>query len=264
MKTKSAVQIVATVIAVLLFSAISANAAILKSQLGLLDLSANGGLNPATGAAWQLGDQYRLVFISSTPVDPQNSAADDIAYWNAAVQSIANNSTIAGLGSVTWNIIGSTETVDARDNTSTNPNVNGTGHTIFNLDGSTVIENNFDDLWDGNAPLSICLYDENGVDKDASTAVDWPLTGTSTDGTANGTVYLQDTSSSGSIRQGRNQIGFEAGWIDANNIGANWSADGALSVYGMSEALTIIPEPSTALLAGLGLAGLVLRRRRGK
>ena len=32
----------------------------LTSELGILDLTANGGINPATGAAWASGDTYRL------------------------------------------------------------------------------------------------------------------------------------------------------------------------------------------------------------
>ena len=36
----------------------------LTSQLGILDLTANGGTNPSTGAAWKDGDTYRLVFIA--------------------------------------------------------------------------------------------------------------------------------------------------------------------------------------------------------
>jgi len=43
----------------------SANAA-LTSQLGILDLTANGGINPATGFAWEAGDTYRFIFATST------------------------------------------------------------------------------------------------------------------------------------------------------------------------------------------------------
>ena len=223
-------------------------------QLGILDTS---GTNPNTGLEWEIGDQYRLVFISSTSVNPNDNAMDGMAAWNSAVQAIADT---AGLGSVTWNIIGSTVDVDAQDNTSTNPTLDGTGHAIMAMDGSSVIENNFTDLWDVNAPVNIALFDENGVDKDTSTAVDWPLTGTNFDGTADGSLYLQDTSVSGTIRQGRNDAVEKAGWIDADTVGANWSDNKASSVYGMSDTLTVVPEASSALLIGLG--GLVLLRRR--
>ena len=34
----------------------------LVSELGILDLAANGGINPATAAAWAVGDGYRIGF----------------------------------------------------------------------------------------------------------------------------------------------------------------------------------------------------------
>ncbi len=225
----------------------------LSCRLGILDLDANGGINPATGTPWKIGDPYRLVFISSTFVDPANSEANDIAYWNNAVQAIANSSTTYDLSGVTWKIIGSTGGtggVDARDNTSTNPAVDGTGHAIFAMDGSTVIENNFVDLWDGTAPVNMggqVLRDENGVVLADSPAVNWPLTGTGWNGTRHGTAFLKDTSTSGSIRQGAPGLTNGRGWIDANHTNANWFSNEAYSVYGMSEALTVQAPAATII-----------------
>ena len=235
--------------------------AALTSQLGVLDLTANGGINPATGEQWKFGDTYRLVFITSVAVDPQNSAMNDISAWNAAVQTIANNATGHDLSGVTWNIVGSTADVDARDNTSTNPTIDGSGHAIFAMDGSSAIANNFNDLWDGTVPDNRPAWTEDGDHMDdVAGAVAWSLTGTSGDGTADGSLYLKDTTDSGAIRQGRNQDGHH--WINANITGANWSANTAFSVHAMSETLTVIPEPSTAVLLGLGSLALLRRRRR--
>ncbi len=234
--------------------------AALTGQLGILDLTANGGINPGTGEAWKYGDQYRLVFISSVAVDPNDSAMNSIDAWNAAVQTIANNATGQNLSSVTWNIVGSTLAVDARDNTSTNPTVD-VGHPIFAMNGSSAIANNFTELWDGTVPTNRPAWTENGDHMDdVSAAVPWSLTGTSGDGTADGSLYLKDTSGGGSIRQGRNQDSHH--WINANITGANWTANEAFSVYGMSETLTVVPEPSAAVLLGVG--GLALLRRRRK
>ena len=72
----------------------------LRCQLGILTEATLEGNNPATGEPWQAGDQYRLVFISSTFVNPQTNAANDIAYWNDAVQAIANSATSNDLSSV--------------------------------------------------------------------------------------------------------------------------------------------------------------------
>ncbi len=259
--SRTTVLAIGAVCALAMMAVPQAQSAGLVGQLGILDTS---GTNPATGQPWQVGDQYRLVFISSTFVDPNNPAANDIAYWNTGVQNIANN---AGLGvdvsgnAVTWNIIGSTSAVDARDNTSTNPSIFGTGHAIIAMDGSTVIENNFNDLWNGAAPQNIAFFDEHGVHKDDSTAVNWPLTGTNWNGTAHGSLFLKDTSAGGAIRQGW-AFTTSPGWIDAQNTGASWSSSSAWSVYGMSEPLTVLPEPSTGLLIGLGGLLALLRRRR--
>jgi hypothetical protein len=89
----------------------------LVSQLGILDLDANGGINPTTGVAWQVGDTYRLAFVTEGTT---LATSTDIATYNAFVQNAADNSsTFGNLGSVTWKAIGSTATVNAMANTAT-------------------------------------------------------------------------------------------------------------------------------------------------
>ena len=65
----------------------------------------------------------------------------------------------------------------ARDNTSTNTGVNGTGETIFLLDGSTVVANDYADLWDGEVQHIIDLTEQGAI------STYWPFTGTYPDGT---------------------------------------------------------------------------------
>lgn len=55
-------------VAVILSLAVSTSSAALISQYGILDLSANGGINPNTGNPWQAGDQYRLAFYSAETI----------------------------------------------------------------------------------------------------------------------------------------------------------------------------------------------------
>ncbi|MDT8391475.1 MAG: PEP-CTERM sorting domain-containing protein [Lentisphaeria bacterium] len=218
-----------------------------------MDLGANGGINPATGAAWQLGDQYRFAFVGSANRQAQDT---DIAVYNSWAQGLADASAL-GIGTdqgVTWNVIGSTSTVNARDNTSTNPNVNGTGETIYLLDGGTVVAINYAQLWDGTIDNAIAI-DENGNAKSPS----WAFTGTYIDGTNSGMGATRNPLGVNEVSQAGSTLDQ---WIWRVNTSASYT--NSLPMYAMSDPLTIVPEPSTALLAGLGLAGLVLRRRRGK
>jgi len=213
-------------------------------QLGILDTS---GINPTTSSAWQVGDTYRFVFVGSVDRDAQST---DISVYNTWAQDLANASSlnIGASQGVTWNIIGSTSSVDARDNTSTNT---GTGESIFLINGSTAIATNYADLWDGAISNAINL-DENGDSKSPN----WAFTGTGRDGTS-------------AINEGQNRgpLGAEAvgqsgseldEWIWRTNTSE--SPTNSLPMLAMSDTLTVVPEASSALLIGLG--GLVLLRRR--
>ncbi len=125
--------------------------------LGILDLDANDGINPATGNGWAMGDTYRFVFTTSGMTA---ATSTDIATYNTFVQNAANASSlnIGAAQGVTWKAIASTgdvivdevvvsEGVDARDNTSTNIAVNGTGEAIFLLNGTTMVAEDYPALW---------------------------------------------------------------------------------------------------------------------
>jgi hypothetical protein len=87
------------------------------------------------------GDEYRLAFVTSAE---RNGASSAIASYNAFVTSMANTQpALASLGT-TWKAIGSTATVDARDNTGTNPVVDGAGVPIFLLNDTLLANDNFD------------------------------------------------------------------------------------------------------------------------
>ena len=95
--------IAAVAMAAFAFTTTSSNAALI-GQLGVLDLTANGGINPATSSPWQLGDQYRFAFVTSTT---RNATSTVIADYNTFVQNAANASSL-GLSGATWKVIGST------------------------------------------------------------------------------------------------------------------------------------------------------------
>ncbi len=202
----------------------------IAGQLGILDLTANGGINQATGNPWKLGDRYRLAFITSTDSFP---ASSNITTYNAEVQALANASSL-NLSPATWNVIGSTTTVDARDNTSTNPFVNGTGHAIFNLDGATVVANNYADLWDGTVLNPINIMETGQL----FNRIPWPYTGTRTDGTKRtGTsVANADRTPFGGSHIGQGTLNNNSHWVWRDNTGSTVM----LPYYALSNPLFIV------------------------
>jgi len=202
----------------------------LDGQLGILTPETLAGNNPATGAPWAPGDQYRFAFFTSGTTTAQSA---DIDTYNEWVQGLANATTVYDIGAdegVTWKVIGSTNTIDARDNTSTNPHIQ-TGHAIFLLDGSTVVANNYADLWDGGIQSIIDLTEQGTLD------TGWPWTGTYLDGTLSsdhGASY-SGLGGGGQVGQGRSDITTEWIW-------RTWTGDPPdrqLNMYALSDPLTI-------------------------
>lgn len=245
-----------------IFSNLSTQAAG-RGQLGILDTS---GVNPNTGRNWVIGDQYRLVFISSERVDPTKSSfgsMNDIATWNAIAQSFANKSNL-NLGKANWKVIGSTKDVDARDNTQTNPALNGLGHPIMLIDGSTIVARNYADLWDGRLENTITMTEKRGASiKDLQVSA-FPYTGTGPNGRAvpsKEVLRALSPSSKEKIRQGF--ANHPAGWIDRNTVGPPATDNAPMPIYVMSDALYVVDEiPEFASTWLIGLAGLALLRRR--
>ena len=188
--------------------------------------------------------QYRLVFVTSgarSALSPSIEVYNDFvnAFGDVAVES-------------NWKAIGSTETVDAIENTGT---AGGGGVPIYNLAGQLVAEN-YGDLWDGS------LLNKIDIDENGATSGGHVWTGTGTDGAAtpgyylggagvaiNGAVYYKD-----------------AAWVSHLNFGVG----SYLRMYGMSSVLTVptqpVPEPASvitwALLGTVGCIGTWWNRRR--
>lgn len=187
------------------------------------------------------GDQYRLVFVTR---ESRDSTSLNIADYNAFVTTQANAvPELAALGA-TWTAIASTSTVDARDNTNTNPNT-AVGVPIFNLNELLVANDNAD-LWDDTLANPV-LYDENAFP--FSVIV---VTGTNVSGQA----AIPLGGGAGSATAGQAALA-DFGWI---NAGTRPRTE-ANSFYGLSSTLTVIPEPGTAALLMLGLVGLAAVRR---
>ena len=259
------------VVAGIVLTVASANAALI-SEYGILDLTANGGINPNTGIAWADGDQYRLAFHT---LNKFTASSTDSALYNARVTAEAQLN--AGLTGSTWFAMISTTTTNARVNTGTN---GAAGVAVFAMDGTSAIARNNADIWDGwSNPFAT---DPTG------------LTGNSTVRT--GTVYYSPFLNqhgnqtfevdvnhgvkvwTGSTTNGTAVVGQEAGSVGNTNTG-NTNANNATRVwnrgnesnlntnsyYALSEVLTVtnvVPEPSSTALLGLGGLALILRRRR--
>ena len=123
------------------------------------------------------GDQFRLIFLSSTKRD---GSSTDIANYNTFVQTrAAAGDTDIQAYSDGFKAVGCTEDVDATDNTSTT----GTGVPIYWLNGNKAADD-YDDFYDG-------TWDDEANDKnelgengpDTSQTTNYPLTGCLDDGT---------------------------------------------------------------------------------
>jgi hypothetical protein len=200
----------------------------LVGQLGILSLAANDGINPTTGSPWQPGDTYRLAFVTSTDAYPLSA---DIETYNAEMQALAESSGL-NLGGADWKVIGSTATIDARDNTSTNPDADGPGHAVFLLDGSTVVAASYAELWSGTIRHPINIMETGEV----FDRTPWPYTGTRTDGTKR--------SGSGSDRNpfgtggeiGQGTLTNNDHWVWRTNT----SSTSLLPYYALSEPLAVV------------------------
>ena len=184
------------------------------------------------------GDSYRLVFVTSTE---DVAMSTDLTSYDSIVQAAAAGN--AALDGITWQVIASTDSVDAIDHTNTSPTAT-TQVPIFRLDGANVA-NDYVDLWDEsiNSPINI---DESGATLNVEV---W--TGTAPDGTSNGGVFGLGTFSIPGPR-----FGFSA----FTSIG--WTIDGVNNVifdrhfYGISNILTV-PGGMMTLLGDADLSGVV-------
>ena len=134
------------------------------------------------------GDRFRLLFLSSTTTDAGSS---DIAFYNTFVQ----NAAAAGHADLqyysdTFRMVGSTETVDARDNTATNYTNGPRGVPIYWLNGAKLADD-YPDFYDGS-------WDEEGAGR-SETGAEVTLTDSSqiwTGSADDGTAFVNDNNDS--------------------------------------------------------------------
>ena len=198
------------------------------------------------------GDQYRLVFVTSTTT---TATSTDINTYNTFVNNLAITAglnTIAGTveGSTTWTAIGSTSSVNARDNTGTTGA--GTGIGIYLLN-DTAIATSYADLWDGTID-NLFNVDEQGDSGPYANRQVW--TGTNGDGSTGADPLGTATPEFGKT----NMDSTPNFWINRLS-GPTWPNTATYHLFAISEVLTV-PEPSSTSLLGLGGLALALRRSR--
>ncbi len=194
-----------------------------------------------------VGDTYRLIFVTSTTTQATNSTAE---YYNNFVNNLAQSvPALAALGT-TWKVAGNLNGINPWENTGT---TGSDAISIYRLD-DTVFAANYTAL--KGAPTVPVLYNEKGEAMNAG-------------GVGAGRVWTGMTEAmSVPGFNPANYIGY-GGSVDAGATDGAWYTWGFHSMdnttenhlYAMSGVITVIPEPSAALLGGLGLLALLRRRR---
>jgi hypothetical protein len=194
-------------------------------ELGVLDVDALP-INPNTGKPWQVGDKYRLMFVSSGVRDGSSAT---IADYNTFIQNLA---TAAGLGTG-WTAVVSTATVDAKDNTNTDPG-SDTDSAVILMDGAQVAFLKLSDMWPSSSWARVNIdLDEDGNLRPNDTPIwtSWCAvwTGTRWDGTAENPLGNGGNTNLG-LARAEQQF-----WIDR---GVNTDTYD-LPIYGISPLLTV-------------------------
>ena len=146
-----------------------------------------------------LGDSFRLLFATSTT---RNATSSGIVDYNNFVRNLAGGGhTDIRAYSSSFNVVGSTSAVDARDNTGTAHTDDEPGVPIYWLGGNKVADD-YADFYDGDWADEANATDDDGNARSLST---FPFTGSQDDGTATiiGGISYVLGSTSGQVSVGR-------------------------------------------------------------
>ena len=126
------------------------------------------------------GDEFRLLFLTSTTRDATSSDIDD---YNTFVRTrAAAGHTGIQEHSQGFYAVASTADDDARDNTETTYTASDKGVPIYWLGGNQLADD-YEDFYDGTWDEEVNTTDEAGNPRDVSTSADYPWTGSEHDGT---------------------------------------------------------------------------------
>jgi len=224
-------------------------------------LAQAGALVTPTGLV--TGDHFRVIFVTPGTTDATSA---DIATYDAFVTAQASGATYNGV-LVNWRAVGSTSTVNAIDHIGTAA-ISG----VYLNDGTTKVASSADNATDGlwssfGGLLAQPTKDLSG--QSYSGVFVW--TGTNGIGTVYNTVRggnfgLGSTSNgNGYFPEVRTEVGIVPGttshnWVEAGGITGVHPTTNTYQMYGISEVLTVVPEPSSLLCSGMGILVVALGR----
>ena len=148
--------------AALAFATLSSASAQLSGQFGILDLTANDGINPNTGLAWAEGDQYRLAFHTDGTIDATSSdpaVYDGFATAQANLSALGNGSIQTSTGWTAMVYVNTDDTMDQGVSPVSSPvvrsgtdeqsgaEIGGAGVPVYAMDGTTCIARNNADIY---------------------------------------------------------------------------------------------------------------------
>lgn len=209
------------------------------------------------------GEQFRIIFVTPNKTDATSANISD---YDAFVTSQAAGATFNGIA-VQWQALASTNTLNARDH------VGQSGAAVYLADGTKVANSDTTaagGIWSAGGLLAQPTED---LDGNSYSGLVW--TGTSGVGTTYETTPVQGEPS---VKWGLGSTGLngnnkvETGTLPGTPGGYNWLSIPAgvqlntnlYQVYGISEVLTAVPEPSSLLISGIGMAliGLATKLRK--
>ena len=221
------------------------------------------------------GDKFRIIFV--TP-GTTNATSSDINTYDAFVNSQAGGATYNGQ-LIHWSAIGSTATVDARDH------IGQTGSGVYMADGTQVAASARQapgGLWWGEPLLAQPIQDLSGnqytsgfvwtgtcgIGTQYSTlvsgygVVNWGL-GSNVILTVNNIVY-DDLIEVGQLGSTPALSGGDYAWISRGFTEGKQLNTNQYQMYGISEVLTVVPEPSTLLSSVVGILIAILVQRSAR
>ena len=189
------------------------------------------------------GEQFRLLFITSTTRTGQST---DIADYNTFVQgrAAAGHQAIRSHSSG-FRVVGCTEAVDARDNTSTTYTSADKGVPIYWLDGNKVA-GEYQDFYDGSWDDEANAKNESGLNRNTAEVSNWPMTGCNHDGTEG---IFTGAGATTSEALGRDFV--RTGQLDSSssghgplNNGATTGSNSRRPFYGLSQVFQVNSPPT--------------------